>query len=269
MKHIVDFIKMKKESMPITMLTAYDYMSGVICQVSGVDIILVGDSLGMVFQGKTNTISVSVDDIVYHSKIVRKGADNTFVIADMPYGSYHLNLYDTKKNALKIMIEGQANAVKIEGGSQNRIDVIKSLVDCEIPVCGHLGLTPQSINKFGDYKVQGKDENSSDLIFKQAKEIEQAGSFMLVLECIPERLGKEISETLNIPVIGIGAGRYTDGQVMVWNDILGLSNLTPKFVKKYVDLKSVIETNVKSYLDEVKENKFPSKNNVYYPIEID
>lgn len=266
MKKIEDFKRMKQENTPITMLTAYDYSSAQIAEACDTDIILVGDSLGMVFQGKNSTIEVTINDIIYHSKAVKLGANNTFIIADMPYMSYHLDINTSKLNAAKLMIETKANAVKIEGGSDSRIQVIEALIDCEIPVCGHLGLTPQSINIFGDYKVQAKEEKAQQKLIEQAKRLEAAGAFMLVLECIPEALAKTVSESLNIPTIGIGAGRYTDGQVMVWHDILGLSNLTPKFVKKYIDLKQIISENVKEYIDDVKNNKFPQKENVYFPI---
>jgi 3-methyl-2-oxobutanoate hydroxymethyltransferase len=194
----------------------------------------------MVIQGKKTTIEVTVDEIVYHSKAVRNGATNAFILADMPYMSYHLNINTTKLNASKLMIEGKANAVKLEGGSLSRIEAIKALVDCEIPVCGHLGLTPQSINVFGDYKMQAKSKEEQEKLLQQAKDLENAGAFMLVLECIPEELGKEVSKCLTIPVIGIGAGRDTDGQVLVWHDILGMSDLSPKFSKKHIDLKQVI-----------------------------
>jgi len=267
MKHLADFYKMKEDKIPISMLTAYDYISGFIAQNSEIDIILVGDSLGMVIQGEESTISVSLKDIIYHSKIVRKGADRTFIIADMPYSSYHIDLATTKRNAFSLIIEAKANAVKIEGGNSQRIEVIKSLVDSEIPVCGHLGLTPQSINKFGSFKVQAKDSEAQDILLEQALDIQKAGAFMLVLECVPESIATTVTEKLTIPVIGIGAGRYTDGQVMVWHDILGLSCITPKFVKKYIDLKDIIQENVKIYNDEVKGKQFPMKQNVYFPID--
>ncbi|MCK9328386.1 MAG: 3-methyl-2-oxobutanoate hydroxymethyltransferase [Candidatus Cloacimonetes bacterium] len=269
MKHIKDFINMKKNKESITMLTAYDYISAVIAQNCDIDIILVGDSLGMVMQGENSTLGVSLQDIIYHSKIVRKGADNTFIIADMPYSTYHIDLSITKRNAFDIIIQTKANAVKIEGGNQNRLNVISSLVEDEIPVCAHLGMTPQSINRFGSFKVQAKETQEQDELLKQALNVEKAGAFMLVLECVPELIAKQISEELSIPVIGIGAGRYTDGQVMVWHDILGLSNITPKFVKKYIDLNTVIQENVNQYREEVKNKKFPMKQNVYFPIDKD
>ena len=262
---INDFQKQKQTKDKITMLTAYDYISALIAEQSGVDIILVGDSSGMVMQGNKTTIGVSLNDMLQYGKAVRKGAENTFLLVDMPYMSYHLDLNDTKINASKIMIETRANAVKIEGGTKSRIEVIKALQDCEIPVCGHLGLTPQSINVYGSYGVRGKSEEAQEIL-QAAKEIEKAGAFMLVLECVPEELGKIVSTELKIPVIGIGAGRFTDGQVLVWHDILGLSEMTAKFVKQYVDAKVFIMDGVKQYVSEVKEGKFPQKEHIYYPI---
>ena len=267
MKLINDFRQMNRDMEKITMITAYDCFSAQIAQIANVDTILVGDSLGMVIQGEKTTIGVSIDDIIYHTKAVQNAINDTFVISDMPYMTYHLDINTTKLNAARIMRETRANAIKIEGGSQSRIEVICALNDCEIPVCGHLGLTPQSINMLGEYKVQGKTETEHELMLTQANMIEQAGAFMLVLECVPEELGKKISESLSIPVIGIGAGRYTDGQVMVWHDILGMSNMTPKFVKKYIDLKQIIAQQVGLYVSEVKGEKFPSKEHVYYPFE--
>jgi len=260
-----NFKERKKKNEMITMLTAYDYFSGQIAQQCGVDLILVGDSLGMVIKGEASTINVSLDEVVYHTKAVRKGAADTFIIADMPYMTYHLDVNTTKLNAAKLIIEGKANAVKLEGGTDSRIEAIKALIDCQIPVCGHLGLTPQSINMFGDYRLQAKVDAEQEILIQQALAIEAAGAFMLVLECIPEALGKKVSEQLSIPVIGIGAGRFTDGQVMVWHDILGMSDIAPKFVKKYVDLKQIILENVTLYVEEVNEKRFPQKENVYLP----
>jgi 3-methyl-2-oxobutanoate hydroxymethyltransferase len=258
---------MKKQGELITMLTAYDYPSAKIAEMSGIDVILVGDSLGNVVQGNNTTLNVKLRDIIYHSKAVRNGAKDTFIIADMPYMTYHLDIKKTKANAAKIMTEAGVNAVKIEGGSDSRIEAIRAIIDCEVPVCGHLGLTPQSINILGDFKVQGKNPKDQEKLIEQALKIEKAGAFMLVLECIPEELGKTISERLTIPVIGIGAGRFTDGQVMVWHDILGMSDITPKFVKKYVDLKRVILEQVTLYIKDVKEKQFPERENVYIPID--
>jgi len=266
MKKITTFYTMKEKKEKITMLTAYEKTSACIAELCGVDVILIGDSLGMVVHGKKTTIDVSINDIISHGKAVRIGAVDTFLIADMPYMSYHLDINSTKQNAAKLMIQTGANAVKLEGASVSRIDAVKAIIDCEIPVCGHLGLTPQSINLFGDYEVQGKNEKTQDKIFQEALSLEKAGVFMLVLECIPEGLGKKITENVSIPTIGIGAGRYTDGQVMVWHDILGLSDIQPKFVKKYIDLKQIIKESVLEYIHDVRDDRFPKKENVYYPV---
>jgi 3-methyl-2-oxobutanoate hydroxymethyltransferase len=266
MMKINDFLQMKKSGTPIVMLTAYDYISGKIASECKVDIILVGDSLSCVIQGNSSTIGVTIEQMIYHCVIVRKAAQRTFLIADMPYGSYHISTEDTLRNGIKLMLDTSANAVKLEGGTPKRIEVIKALVDAEIPVCGHLGLTPQSLNVMGEYKVQAKATSEQDTLISQAIEVQNAGAFMLVLECIPEELGKKVSSALDIPTIGIGAGRYTDGQVMVWHDILGLSDNPPKFVKKYIDMKQSVSDSVLSYIDDVRKNKFPEKKNVYYPI---
>jgi len=266
MKTVKTFYKMKKTGEPIVMLTAYDYPSGKFAQESGVDMILVGDSLGMVVLGYENTLNVTLADMIHHTKAAKRGAKDTFVVADMPYSSYHLDLDTTKKNAMKLIIETSANAVKLEGGTKSRLDAIKAIIDCEIPVVAHLGLTPQSINKFGGFSVQGKTEKDFNEILKQALEIEKAGAFMLVLEGIPEKLGKEITETIKIPTIGIGAGRYCDGQVLVYHDVLGMSDFYPKFVKKYEDLSQKTVSAVTSFVNDVKNKKFPLEQNVYSPI---
>jgi len=267
MRNIGYFTKMKNNNTKISMITAYDYSSGKITEAANIDCILVGDSLGMVELGYENTLEVTIDDIIYHTKAVRRGAKDTFIISDMPYMSYHLSLKDTKLNASRLIIEGKANAVKLEGGTKSRLEAISAIVDCEIPVVAHLGLTPQSVNKFGGFKIQGKTNNKYNEILNQALEIQKAGAFMLVLEGIPESLGKEISEKLSIPTIGIGAGRYTDGQVLVWHDILGLSDLDAKFSKKYIDLDLEIKNVLKEFDNDVKNKIFPTKKNVYFPIE--
>ena len=267
MRNIGYFTKMKNNNTKISMITAYDYSSGKITEAANIDCILVGDSLGMVELGYENTLEVTIDDIIYHTKAVRRGAKDTFIISDMPYMSYHLSLKDTKLNASRLIIEGKANAVKLEGGTKSRLEAISAIVDCEIPVVAHLGLTPQSVNKFGGFKIQGKTNNKYNEILNQALEIQKAGAFMLVLEGIPESLGKEISEKLSIPTIGIGAGRYTDGQVLVWHDILGLSDLDAKFSKKYIDLDLEIKNVLKEFDNDVKNKIFPTIKNVYFPIE--
>jgi 3-methyl-2-oxobutanoate hydroxymethyltransferase len=264
MKTIRSFAKMKRQSEKIVMLTAYDFPSGKFAEQAEIDVILVGDSLGMVVLGYDNTLNVTMEDIIHHCKATRRGAKDTFIVADMPYMSYHLDLNTTKKNAARLLLEGKANAVKLEGGSQSRLDAIEALTDIEIPVVAHLGLTPQSLHKMGGYRVQGKTQKSFDRILQQAKDVENAGAFMLVLEGVPEQLAKEISEAIKIPTIGIGAGRFTDGQVMVYHDILGMSGYMPKFAKQYgvLPIAEALET----YKKEVKEQRFPSEEFIYYPI---
>jgi 3-methyl-2-oxobutanoate hydroxymethyltransferase len=266
MKNVRTFKKMKRDNTKIVMVTAYDYPSGKYVQEAEVDLILVGDSLGMVILGYEDTLKVTIADILHHTKAARRGADNTFIIADMPFMTFNLSLEETKKNAARLISEGGANAVKLEGGKPSRLKAIEAIVDCEIPVVAHLGLTPQSINAFGGYKVQGKKENEFNSILNQAKDIEKAGAFLLVLEGIPEELGKKISEELSIPTIGIGAGKYTDGQVLVYHDILGMADFKPKFVKEYAQLDKVIPSKINEFAGDVKTGKFPTEENIYNPI---
>lgn len=263
MRYIKTFFKMKREKEKIVMLTAYDYISAKCAEEAGVDLILVGDSLGMVVLGYESTLHVRLEDILYHTKAVKRGAPKTFIVADMPFMSFHLDINETKRNAAKLIVEGNASAVKIEGGSSSRIKVIAGIADCEIPVVAHLGLTPQSIKSLGKYSVQGKAQSDYEKILLQAREVEKAGAFMLVLEAVPETLAKEISESLDIPVIGIGAGKYTDGQVLVLHDILNLTDFKPKLAKVYGDCKKIFLDSMKSYTDEVKNGKFPTENNIY------
>ena len=260
------FLTMKTSGQKISMITAYDYAMAKCFAASEADLILVGDSLGMVVLGYKNTLQVTIEDMIHHSAAVRRGAPDSFIIIDMPYMSYHLDLRTTKANAARLMLDGTANAVKLEGGSPSRIEAIKAIVDCEIPVCAHIGLTPQSVNKFGGYKVQGKTVAAHDILIQEALDVEAAGAFMLVLEGIPELLGQEISQALKIPTIGIGAGRYTDGQVLVCNDMLGYSDLKPKFVKTWAELNTTISAAFDQFDREVKEAGFPTPEYIYYPI---
>ncbi|MGC9361319.1 MAG: 3-methyl-2-oxobutanoate hydroxymethyltransferase [Candidatus Syntrophosphaera sp.] len=260
------FSAMKAEGTRITMVTAYDYSMARCVAASDIDLILVGDSLGMVVLGYENTLQVSMEDMLSHAAAVRRGAPGSFIIADMPYMSYHLELEETKANAASLVIEGGADAVKLEGGSGSRLEGIKGIIDCEIPVCAHIGLTPQSVRRFGGFKVQGKTGEAHDQLVRQALELEKAGVFMLVLEGIPENLGKEISEAVKIPTIGIGAGRFTDGQVLVYHDLLGHSDMVAKFVKSYASLDNEIIKALNDYCADVRGGAFPSTENVYYPI---
>ncbi|MCB5295332.1 MAG: 3-methyl-2-oxobutanoate hydroxymethyltransferase [Candidatus Cloacimonetes bacterium] len=261
------FAHMKQKGQKITMITAYDYAGGSAVAATDIDIILVGDSLGMVVLGYESTLAVTMQDMLIHSSAVRRGAPGKYIICDMPYLSYHMDSRETRQNAAQLVREGGANAVKLEGGSPSRIQAIRDIVDLEIPVCAHLGLTPQSILKFGGFKVQGKTESAHEEIFLQAQAIEEAGAFMLVLEGIPELLGKKITESLTIPTIGIGAGRYTDGQVLVYHDVLGYSNMQPKFVKQYARLNEIIPKAITDFHQEVREGSFPGREHTYYPID--
>lgn len=260
------FLEMKKRQEKICMLTAYDYAMAKCVSATSADVILVGDSLGMVVLGYEDTLQVTVENMIYHCSAVRRGAPFSFIIADMPYLSYHLSEEKTRQNAAELIVKGKADAVKLEGGSVSRLAAIKAIVDMEIPVCAHLGLTPQSIHKYGGYKVQGKKPEAQEELIKQAKEVEKAGAFMLVLEGIPELLGKEITENINIPTIGIGAGRYTDGQVLVYNDLLGYSDMQPKYVKRYADLNTNIIEAMENFSQEVKNGIFPAPEHIYYPL---
>ncbi|MFE8702210.1 3-methyl-2-oxobutanoate hydroxymethyltransferase [Cytobacillus sp. FJAT-54145] len=257
MKQTTDFLKMKKENEKVVMLTAYDYPSAKHAEQAGVDVILVGDSLGMVVLGYDSTIPVTMDDMIHHTKAVRRGAQDTFVVVDMPFMSYHLSVRDTLINGAKLIQETGANAVKVEG-ADDVIDHIKALTKSGIPVVAHLGLTPQSVGVLGGYKVQGKSASAARKLMEDAKKCEEAGAFLLVLECVPKQLAKEVSNALSIPTIGIGAGVDADGQVLVYHDLLtyGVERV-PKFVKQYTNLNIEAEQAIKSYVSEVKKGTFP------------
>ncbi|MED3571888.1 3-methyl-2-oxobutanoate hydroxymethyltransferase [Cytobacillus praedii] len=258
MKQTTDFVKMKENGEKIVMLTAYDYPSAKQAEKSGVDMILVGDSLGMVVLGYDSTIPVTMDDMVHHAKAVKRGAKETFIVVDLPFMSYHLSMKDTLLNGARLIQETGAHAVKIEGADEV-IDSIQALTKAGIPVVGHLGLTPQSVGVLGGYKVQGKNAEAAKKLIEDAKKCEEAGAFALVLECVPKQLAKEISSYIKIPTIGIGAGVHTDGQVLVYHDVLtyGVDRVA-KFVKPYVQLNDDIEQGIKTYVNEVKQGIFPS-----------
>lgn len=257
------FLKSKAEGHKISMLTAYDYSIAKLIDEAGVDSILVGDSLGMVVLGYENTLQVTVNDIIHHCKAVTKGVKRALVIADMPFLSYHVSIEDTVRNAGRIIQEGKAHCVKLEGGIEI-IDKVEAIVRAQIPVIGHLGLTPQSVNVMGGFKVQGKSEEQAKKIIEDAKSLEKAGAFAIVLECVPEKLAKIITESINIPTIGIGAGKYCDGQVLVTQDILGMFNsFIPKFVKQYSEVGNSIKEGVKAYIDEIQSGTFPEKKHTF------
>ena len=242
----------------LTMLTAYDYPMARILDSLGIDIILVGDSLGMVVRGEDNTLGVSLDDMIYHTKMVRRAVQNAFLIADMPFMSVQISPEEALRNAARLVREGGAQAVKIEGGSP-LLRTIEKIVVAGIPVMGHLGFTPQSVHQLGGYKVQGKDPQTAQALIAEAKGLEAAGVFALVLEMVPAELAQKTSQAVSVPVIGCGAGPHCDGQVLVTHDVLGLYSRPPKFAKQYVNLQDVISGAVKQYIEEVKGSIFPSE----------
>ncbi|MCM2531843.1 3-methyl-2-oxobutanoate hydroxymethyltransferase [Neobacillus pocheonensis] len=259
MKQTTDFLKMKQNNEKIVMLTAYDYPSARQAEQGGVDTILVGDSLGMVVLGYDSTIPVTLDDMIHHTKAVKRGAKETFIVVDMPFLTYHLSIKDTLVNAGRLIQETGAHAVKIEGAN-DVIEKIASLTNAGIPVCAHLGLTPQSVGVLGGYKVQGKEAGAAKKLIEDAKKCEEAGAFAVVLECVPKQLADEVTKTLSIPVIGIGAGVGVDGQVLVYHDILGYGvERVPKFVKQYTTVNPFMIESIQSYVAEVKKNQFPEE----------
>lgn len=260
---VVTFQQMKEKGEKISMLTAYDYSTAKLEDEAGVNSILVGDSLGNVILGYEDTISVTMEDMIHHGAAVARGAKNALVIIDMPFMSYQTSVYDAVVNAGRLMKEGRAGAVKLEGGVEV-CPQIKAIVDAGIPVCAHLGLTPQSINAFGGFKVQGKSEDAARKILEDAKAIEKAGAFAVVLEGIPKKLADLITRELRIPTIGIGAGNGCDGQVLVYQDLLGMfSDFTPKFVKRYAEVGEVMKNAFKQYFEEIQSGAFPAKEHEY------
>lgn len=258
-----DYLKAKQNGTKITMLTAYDYSMAQIIDEAGVDTILVGDSLGMVIQGGDSTLQVTVDDMVYHCRAVARGTKRAMVVGDMPFLSYHISHEESVRNAGRIIQEGRVSAVKLEGGVE-MVDTIKAILRAQIPVMGHIGLTPQSVNIFGGFKVQGKGEAQAKKILEDALALDAAGVFAIVLEAIPEKLAKLITEKVSVPTIGIGAGNHCDGQVLVINDMLGMySNFTPKFVKQYANIKETMSNAIETYVDEVQKMTFPEKKHTF------
>jgi 3-methyl-2-oxobutanoate hydroxymethyltransferase len=249
----------------IVAITAYDFPVAKIVDASGIDLILVGDSLGMVVLGYENTIPVSMEEMIHHTKPVVRAAKRALVVGDMPYFSFHLSDEESVYNASLFLREAGAHAVKIGGASKRRLKLIKTLIEAEIPVMGHVGLTPQSIHHFGQFKVKGKDVDEAEKIIQDALNLEKAGVFSVILECIPLELAKLITEKLKVPTIGIGAGPHCDGQILVFHDLVGFSNgYLPKFVKKYADIHELINRAVHEYIDDVKKGKFPDDNRSYH-----
>lgn len=261
-------LKMKKDGIKIPVLTAYSYPIAKIIDQAGIPVILVGDSLAMVEAGMDSTLPVTMDEMIYHTKSVRRGTKNALLVADMPFMSYQTSIATALKNAGRFLKEAQVGAVKLEGGLAIE-GTIKAIVTAGIPVMGHIGLTPQSVNTLGGYKVQGKNNNDAEKIIEDALAVERAGAFSVVLECVPSKLAKVITERLSIPTIGIGAGLDCDGQVLVINDVIGLNggldsvSKPPKFVKQYANVSNIIETSVKKFSNEVTKGKFPTKEHSY------
>lgn len=260
---VITVKKAKEDNVKLTMLTAYDYSTAKLINAAGINAILVGDSLGNVILGYEDTISVTMEDMIHHAKAVAKGAPDALVVVDMPFMSYQTSAYDAVVNAGRLMKEGRANAVKLEGGKEV-CPQIEAIVAAGIPVCAHLGLTPQSINAFGGHKVQGKSEQAAKKLVDDAIAVENAGAFAVVLECVPAKLAKVISEKLSIPTIGIGAGAGCDGQVLVYQDVLGMfSDFTPKFVKRFANVGEIMTQAFKDYDAAVKGGSFPQEQHTY------
>jgi len=259
---IPELLKRKREGRKITMLTAYDFPFARIVDEAGIDIILVGDSLGVVVQGQPNTLNVTMEEMLYHTRIVARGVGRALVVGDMPFLSFQTGMEETIRNAGRFLQAG-AEAVKIEGGT-NITDRIAALTRMDIPVMGHVGLTPQSVHRMGGYKVQGREPEMADRLLAEAKAVEEAGAFAIVLEGIPLTLGRRITQALSIPTIGIGAGPHCDGQVLVLHDLLGLfDRFHPTFVKTYANLKTQALDAIKRYKEEVELGKFPSEDESY------
>jgi len=264
MLNIVKMKRMKQDGDPISMITAYDYPSAVLAEEAGVEIILVGDSLGNVVLGYDTTIPVTLDDMVYHSRSVARGAKNTFIVTDMPFMTYHGSIDETLRGVSRIMQEGHAQAVKIEGGAEIA-DTVKRIVQAGVPVLGHIGLTPQSVNQIGGYRIQGKDEADAKRLLEDARALEQAGAFGIVLELVTEEVAAYISSELSIPTIGIGAGRGCDGQVLVYHDVLKYTSnyRNKRFVKTFGDIGEQIRSGISAYVQEVKTRQFPAEEHVF------
>lgn len=260
----VSLKQMKTKGEAIAMITAYDYPSAKLAESAAADIVFVGDSLGMVVLGYDSTIPVTLEDMIHHTKAVKRGAPNSFVLTDMPFLTYHGSIDHTLANAARIMQEGGVKAIKMEGGSEI-VPAVKACTSSGIPVMGHIGLTPQAVHQLGGYRIQGQDSEQAERLIRDAIALEGAGAFALVLELVPEELASIITEQLTIPTIGIGAGRYCDGQVLVYHDVLQYaSSISPKFVKSYADLSTVITKALSSFVHEVKSHAFPAEEHVYH-----
>ena len=260
---VLTFQQAKENGEKLTMLTAYDYSTAKLIDEAGVNSILVGDSLGNVILGYEDTISVTMEDMIHHGAAVARGAKNALVVIDMPFMSYQTSVYDALVNAGRLMKEGRGDAVKLEGGVEV-CPQIKAIVDAGIPVCAHIGLTPQSINAFGGFKVQGKSEAAAKKLLEDAKAVEEAGAFAVVIEGVPAKIAALITEQLHIPTIGIGAGKDCDGQVLVYQDMLGMfSDYSPKFVKRFAEVGEVMKKGFTQYIKEVQESSYPAQEHTF------
>ncbi|MDT3738274.1 MAG: 3-methyl-2-oxobutanoate hydroxymethyltransferase [Candidatus Kapabacteria bacterium] len=256
--------EMKKSGIKIVCLTAYDATTARVFSEAGVDVLLVGDSLGNVFQGLETTLSVTLEQTIYHTKAVVNGSERPLIVADMPFMTYQVTANEAFTNAGRIMKETGCNAVKLEGGSNIVVEATSKMTEAGIPVMGHLGLTPQSINQFGSYRARGKDVNEAESIYNDAHLLQEAGAFAIVFEKIPAELGKKISESLTIPTIGIGAGPYCDGQILVWTDMLGLTvDFSPRFVRRYANLNEIMLNSTKKYGEDIRKGEFPNDKESY------
>lgn len=262
-KTVLTFAEAKEQGEKLTMLTAYDYSTAKLIDGAGIDAILVGDSLGNVVLGYEDTLSVTVEDMIHHGAAVSRGAKEALVVIDMPFMSYQTSVYNAVVNAGRLMKEGRAGAVKLEGGKEV-CPQIKAITDAGIPVMAHLGLTPQSINAFGGFKVQGKTEVAAKKLIEDALAVQEAGAFALTLECVPDKLARLITNKLAIPTIGIGAGNGCDGQVLVYADMLGMfSDFTPKFVRRFAETGQVMTDAFKAYIAAVKDGSYPEEKHTY------
>jgi len=247
----------KKRGEKISAVTSYDFPTARVSSEAGIDLILVGDSLGMVLQGYKNTMKVTIEEMIYHTRMVTNAEPHSLVVSDMPFGSFHTSPEEAVENAVRFVKEGGAEAVKLEGG-RKRFKVIEAIVDAEIPVLGHLGLTPQSIHQMGGFKIQGKLKRKADEMVEDAVELEKRGVFAVILESIPVEVARTITESLSIPTIGIGAGKYCDGQILVFHDLVGFTDFyIPKFVRKYADIYSTIYNALENYIKDIHSDHFP------------
>ncbi len=255
--------EMKQKGEKISMVTAYDYPTAYFVDKAGIDVVLVGDSLAMTVLGLNSTVSITMEEMLHHIRPVVKGAQNPLVIGDLPFGSYNVSKEQAVINSTRFMKEGGCDAIKLEGGREIA-EVVKAIVDAGVPVTGHIGLTPQTVSKLGGFKVQGKNLDAAKALLEDAKALEEAGVWGIVIECVPEEVGKLITQKVSVPTIGIGAGRYCDGQVLVFHDMFGLfEKFLPKFVKRYAKLGDEIVKGLKEYKTDLQEGKFPQEEHVF------